>query len=84
MPDSNRISIHLKINHLYGLVFSEMYGNEDGSIPATFHILYAIGWKPDPTQVRIVIGYWLGRHEYSSGSMHVMSTHILLEMSYTC
>ncbi len=30
-----------------------MYGNEDGSIPANFQIIYMIAWKPDPTQVRI-------------------------------
>jgi NADH dehydrogenase [ubiquinone] 1 alpha subcomplex assembly factor 5 len=30
----------------------EMYGNEDGSIPATFQILYMIAWKPDPSQVQ--------------------------------
>lgn len=29
-----------------------MYGNEDGSIPATFEILYMIGWKPHDSQVR--------------------------------
>ena len=29
-----------------------MYGNEDGSIPATFQILYMIGWKPSKSQVR--------------------------------
>jgi len=28
-----------------------MYGNEDGSIPATYQILYMIGWKPSVTQV---------------------------------
>ncbi|KAG9071369.1 NADH dehydrogenase [ubiquinone] 1 alpha subcomplex assembly factor 5 [Linnemannia hyalina] len=27
-----------------------MYGNEDGTVPATFQILYMIGWKPSPTQ----------------------------------
>lgn len=27
------------------------YGNEDGSVPATFQLLYFIGWKPDPSQV---------------------------------
>jgi NADH dehydrogenase [ubiquinone] 1 alpha subcomplex assembly factor 5 len=30
-----------------------MYGNQDGSIPATYRILYFIGWKPDPSQVSI-------------------------------
>ena len=29
-----------------------MYGNEDGSIPATFEILNFIGWKPHASQVR--------------------------------
>lgn len=28
-----------------------MYGNEDGSIPATFEILNLIGWKPHASQV---------------------------------
>ncbi len=31
-------------------IYKEIYGNEDGSIPATFQILYMIGWKPDPSQ----------------------------------
>ena len=29
---------------------TEMYGNEDGSIPATFQVIYMIGWRPDETQ----------------------------------
>jgi NADH dehydrogenase [ubiquinone] 1 alpha subcomplex assembly factor 5 len=28
----------------------ELYGNPDGSVPATFQIIYMIGWKPDPSQ----------------------------------
>ncbi|RXN00994.1 NADH dehydrogenase [ubiquinone] 1 alpha subcomplex assembly factor 5 [Acipenser ruthenus] len=32
-------------------IYKEMYGNEDGSVPATFQILYMIGWKPDSSQV---------------------------------
>lgn len=28
-----------------------MYGNEDGSIPATYQILYFIAWKPHESQV---------------------------------
>ncbi|XP_054634344.1 arginine-hydroxylase NDUFAF5, mitochondrial isoform X2 [Dunckerocampus dactyliophorus] len=31
-------------------VYKEMYGNEDGSIPATFDVLYMIGWKPHASQ----------------------------------
>ncbi|MEQ2183372.1 hypothetical protein GOODEAATRI_031964, partial [Goodea atripinnis] len=28
-----------------------MYGSEDGSVPATFEILYMIGWKPHESQL---------------------------------
>ncbi|KAJ3026840.1 UNVERIFIED_CONTAM: NADH dehydrogenase [ubiquinone] 1 alpha subcomplex assembly factor 5 [Siphonaria sp. JEL0065] len=31
-------------------IYQSVYGNEDGTIPATFQILYMIGWKPDPSQ----------------------------------
>lgn len=31
-----------------------MYGNDDGSVPATFEILYMIGWKPHESQVRLM------------------------------
>ncbi|KAJ2601341.1 hypothetical protein H4R99_003035 [Coemansia sp. RSA 1722] len=31
-------------------IYKEMHGNEDGSIPATFQVIYMIGWKPDPSQ----------------------------------
>ncbi|KAM9313907.1 arginine-hydroxylase NDUFAF5, mitochondrial isoform 1-T1 [Pholidichthys leucotaenia] len=33
-------------------VYREMYGNDDGSIPATFDILYVIGWKPHDSQAK--------------------------------
>lgn len=33
-------------------VYQEMYGNEDGSVPATFQILYMIGWKPHESQAK--------------------------------
>ncbi|XP_019967277.2 arginine-hydroxylase NDUFAF5, mitochondrial [Paralichthys olivaceus] len=35
-------------------VYKEMYGNEDGSVPATFEILYMIGWKPHESQAKPV------------------------------
>ncbi|KAF8559137.1 S-adenosyl-L-methionine-dependent methyltransferase [Imleria badia] len=31
-------------------IYQELHGNEDGSIPATFQVIYMIGWKPSPTQ----------------------------------
>ncbi|XP_059410646.1 arginine-hydroxylase NDUFAF5, mitochondrial [Carassius carassius] len=33
-------------------IYKEMYGNEDGSVPATFQILYMIGWKPHESQAK--------------------------------
>ncbi|XP_041106808.1 arginine-hydroxylase NDUFAF5, mitochondrial isoform X1 [Polyodon spathula] len=33
-------------------IYREMYGSEDGSVPATFQILYMIGWKPDNSQAK--------------------------------
>ncbi|XP_029284369.1 arginine-hydroxylase NDUFAF5, mitochondrial isoform X2 [Cottoperca gobio] len=33
-------------------IYKEMYASEDGSIPATFDILYMIGWKPHESQAR--------------------------------
>ncbi|CAG8456144.1 5750_t:CDS:10 [Acaulospora morrowiae] len=31
-------------------IYKELYGKPDGSIPATFQIIYMIGWKPDESQ----------------------------------
>lgn len=33
-------------------VYQDMYGNEDGTVPATFQVIYLLGWKPDPTQAK--------------------------------
>lgn len=33
-------------------IYQEMYGNEDNSIPATFRILYMIGWKKSNAQAQ--------------------------------
>lgn len=32
------------------LTLSELYGNEDGSVPATFQIIFFVGWKPSDSQ----------------------------------
>eukprot|EP00040_Diaphanoeca_grandis_P002774 m.22671 g.22671 ORF g.22671 m.22671 type:complete len:337 (-) comp13900_c0_seq1:43-1053(-) len=32
-------------------IYQEMYGNDDGTIPATFQVIYLLGWKPDKSQV---------------------------------
>ncbi|CAG8498906.1 7239_t:CDS:10 [Ambispora leptoticha] len=31
-------------------IYKELYGNPEGTIPATFQIMYVIGWKPDISQ----------------------------------
>ncbi|KAI6163234.1 S-adenosyl-L-methionine-dependent methyltransferase [Pisolithus thermaeus] len=31
-------------------IYKELHGTEDGTIPATFQVIYMIGWKPSPTQ----------------------------------
>ncbi|KAJ2478125.1 hypothetical protein IWW56_003922 [Coemansia sp. RSA 2131] len=31
-------------------IYKELYQNKDGTVPATFQIIYMIGWKPDPSQ----------------------------------
>lgn len=33
-------------------IYKEMYGKEDGSVPATFDILFMIGWKPHESQAK--------------------------------
>lgn len=33
-------------------IYKDLYGNQEGtSVPATFQLLYFIGWKPHPSQV---------------------------------
>jgi NADH dehydrogenase [ubiquinone] 1 alpha subcomplex assembly factor 5 len=33
-------------------IYQTLYGNNDGTIAATFQVLYLIGWKPDESQQR--------------------------------
>lgn len=33
-------------------IYRALHGNEDGSLPATFRIIYMIGWKPSPDQAK--------------------------------
>ena len=30
----------------------KLYGNEDGTVPATFQVVHMLGWKPHETQAR--------------------------------
>jgi len=31
-------------------IYKELHGHEDGTVPATFQVIYLIGWKPSPQQ----------------------------------
>jgi NADH dehydrogenase [ubiquinone] 1 alpha subcomplex assembly factor 5 len=31
-------------------IYRELHGNKDGTLPATFRLIYMIGWKPSPKQ----------------------------------
>jgi NADH dehydrogenase [ubiquinone] 1 alpha subcomplex assembly factor 5 len=33
-------------------IYKQLHGNEDGTIPATFRLIYMIGWKHSPTQAK--------------------------------
>ncbi|KAK3061154.1 hypothetical protein LTS18_006897, partial [Coniosporium uncinatum] len=33
-------------------IYRELHGNEDGSVPATFRMIYMIGWKEAPGQAK--------------------------------
>lgn len=33
-------------------IYRELHGNEDGSLPATFRLIYMIGWKQSPEQAK--------------------------------
>lgn len=57
-------------------IYKEMYGNTDedgGGVPATFQILYFIGWKPDPSQPKPA--------ERGSATVSLKDLHKLDELS---
>ncbi|KAK0230411.1 S-adenosyl-L-methionine-dependent methyltransferase [Armillaria fumosa] len=35
-------------------IYKELHGNEDRTVPATFQVIFMIGWKPDPSQAKSV------------------------------
>lgn len=35
-----------------GAIYEALHSMEDGTLPATFGIIYMIGWKPDPSQAK--------------------------------
>ncbi|KAK9899973.1 S-adenosyl-L-methionine-dependent methyltransferase [Cystobasidium minutum MCA 4210] len=55
MGESNAVGMrrtHLKRDTLLAAdaIYRALHGNEDGTIPATFQIIFAIGWKPAASQ----------------------------------
>ncbi|XP_077997022.1 arginine-hydroxylase NDUFAF5, mitochondrial-like [Glandiceps talaboti] len=49
---SRKLLLHRDTMMAAASIYKEMYANEDGSVPATFQILYLIGWKPDDKQLK--------------------------------
>lgn len=46
---TRKLSLHRDSMLAAAAIYKEMYGNDEG-IPATYQIIYFIGWKPDPSQ----------------------------------
>uniref|UniRef100_A0A3B4AWA1 Arginine-hydroxylase NDUFAF5, mitochondrial n=1 Tax=Periophthalmus magnuspinnatus TaxID=409849 RepID=A0A3B4AWA1_9GOBI len=49
---NRRLLLHRDTILATAAVYKEMYGNPDGSIPATFDLLFMIGWKPHDSQAK--------------------------------
>jgi NADH dehydrogenase [ubiquinone] 1 alpha subcomplex assembly factor 5 len=32
--------------------YTSLYGNEDGTVPATFQVIHLLGWKPASSQAK--------------------------------
>lgn len=58
MGESNAVlarekgAIHRDVLLAAEAIYRELNGNEDGSLPATFRLIYMIGWKPSPNQAK--------------------------------
>ncbi|XP_029010209.1 arginine-hydroxylase NDUFAF5, mitochondrial [Betta splendens] len=49
---NRRLLLHRDSMLAAAAIYKEMYGSEDGSVPATFQILHMIGWKPHQSQAK--------------------------------
>lgn len=58
MGESNAVlarekgAIHRDVLVAADAIYRALHGNEDGSLPATFRLIYMIGWKPSPNQAK--------------------------------
>ncbi|XP_071542081.1 LOW QUALITY PROTEIN: arginine-hydroxylase NDUFAF5, mitochondrial-like [Panulirus ornatus] len=69
---NRKLHIHRDTLLAASAIYQEMYGKKEG-IPATFQIIYMIGWKPDPTQKGTQV-------ERGSGQISLKDLHKLDEM----
>lgn len=49
---NRKLHLHRETLLAANAIYSELYQNEDKTLPATFQVFYWIGWKPDPSQPR--------------------------------
>ncbi|KAF9690864.1 hypothetical protein EKO04_011087 [Ascochyta lentis] len=58
MGESNAVlsrekaGIHRDVLLAADAIYRELHGNEDGTLPATFRLIYMIGWKHSPEQAK--------------------------------
>jgi len=45
-----KLHLHRETMFAASAIYQELYGNPDGTVPATFQVIYMIGWKPAPSQ----------------------------------
>ncbi|XP_071963166.1 arginine-hydroxylase NDUFAF5, mitochondrial-like [Antedon mediterranea] len=48
----SRKLLHRDTQAAAAAIYKDMYGNEDGTVPATFELYFMIGWKPDKSQAQ--------------------------------
>ena len=49
---SRKNVLHRKTAEVASRIYQEMYADSDGNIPATFQVLFLIGWKPSDKQAK--------------------------------
>ena len=49
---SRKHVLHRRTTEVASRIYQEMYGDNDGNIPATFQILFLIGWTPSDKQAK--------------------------------
>ncbi|XP_033110885.1 arginine-hydroxylase NDUFAF5, mitochondrial-like [Anneissia japonica] len=49
---SRKLILHRDTLAAASAIYKEMYGNDDGTVPATFELYFMIGWKPDQSQAK--------------------------------